>query len=66
MKPAALVATLFLCAIVVLHVLRLTFQVQVTAGNVVVPMWVSVPAVLLPGALALWLWREQRRRTNRR
>ena len=60
MKPAALVATLFLCVIVVLHVLRLTFQVQVTAGNVVVPMWVSVPAVLLPAALALWLWREQR------
>ncbi len=60
MKPAALVAALFLCAIAVLHVLRLTFQVQVTAGNVVVPMWVSVPAVLLPSTLALWLWREQR------
>ena len=60
MKPAVLVATLFLSAVAVLHVLRLVFQVQVTAGSVTVPMWPSVLAVLGPGALAVWLWREQR------
>ena len=56
----ALIATLFLSAVAVLHVLRLVFQVQVTAGSVTVPMWPSVLAVLGPGALAVWLWREQR------
>ena len=60
MKPAALIATLFLSVVAVLHVLRLVFQVQVTAGSVTIPMWASVLAVLGPGALAVWLWREQR------
>ena len=59
MKPAALVATLFLTVVAILHVLRIVFQVEVTAGAVVVPMWASVLAVLGPGALAYWLWREQ-------
>ncbi len=60
MKPAALVTTLVLCAIAVLHVLRLVLQVEINAGTVVIPMWASVPAVLCAGALAFWLWREQR------
>ena len=46
MKPAALVTTLVLCAIAVLHVLRLVLQVEINAGTVVIPMWASVPAVL--------------------
>ena len=60
MKPAALVATLFLSLVAVLHVLRLLFQVQFTLGSTEIPMWVSVLAVLGPGAIAVWLWREQR------
>jgi hypothetical protein len=60
MKPAALAATVFLSLVAVLHVLRLLFQVQVTAGNTEISMWASVLAVLGPGALAVWLWREQR------
>ena len=60
MKPAALLTTLLLCAIAVLHALRLIFQVQVTAGSVAIPMWASMVAVLAAAALALSLWREQR------
>ena len=60
MKPAALLTSLLLCAIAVLHALRLIFQVEVSIGGVVFPMWSSVIAVLVLGALALWLWREQR------
>ncbi len=52
MKPAALVATAFLTVVAVLHVLRLVFQVEVTAGAVVIPMWASVFAVLGTGAQA--------------
>ncbi len=61
MKPAALLTTFLLCAIAVLHVLRLIFQVQISAGSVAIPMWASVVAVPVAGALALGLWRDQRR-----
>ena len=60
MKPAALLITLLLSAIAVLHVLRLVFQVEVSIGGVVFPMWSSVMAALVVGALVLLLWREQR------
>ncbi len=60
MKPATLVATLFLSAIAVLHVIRLVFQVEIDVNGAVIPMWASVVATLAVGALALWLWREQR------
>ena len=60
MKPAALVTTLFLLLVAVLHVLRLVFRVEITAGGAEIPMWASVAGVVGPGALALWLWREQR------
>ena len=61
MKPAALVATMFLSLVAVLHVVRLILLVPVTAGGIEVPLWASVLAALGPGALALWLWREQRK-----
>lgn len=60
MKPAALVTTLFLVLVSLLHVVRLLFQVPVTAGSTEVPMWASALAVIGPGVLAVWLWREQR------
>ena len=60
MKPAALLITLLLSAIAVLHVLRLVFQVEVSIGGVVFSMWSSVIAALVVGGLALLLWREQR------
>ncbi len=59
MKPAAKVTTLFLGLLAVLHVARLLFQVEVVAGDLTIPMWDSVLAVLGAGALATWLWREQ-------
>ncbi len=61
MKPAALVATLLLSVVAMLHLLRLLLQLQFTVGGTEIPMWASVPAVLGPGALAVWLWREQRK-----
>ena len=60
MKPAALTATLFLSLIAVIHLLRVIFQVPVTAGGTEFPMSVSVFGALAIGALAVWLWREQR------
>ncbi len=60
MKPAALVAVIFLAVVALLHVVRLAFQLEVMVGATLVPLWASAFAVLGPGALAIWLWREQR------
>jgi len=60
MKSAALMAVLFLSVVALLHVLRLIFQLQITVGSTEIPMWASVLAVIGPGALAVWLWKEER------
>jgi hypothetical protein len=60
MRPAALVAVIFLGLVALLHIIRLALQVEVVVGGVSIPAWPSVFAVLGPGALAIWLWRERR------
>jgi len=62
MKPATLLATLFLGLVCVGHLLRLVFSVQVTAGSFRVPMWMSAVAFVFTGVLALALWLENRPR----
>ncbi len=61
MKPAVLIAVLFLSLVALGHLLRLIFQVPVTVGTLVIPMWFSILGFLGPGALAAWLCYEQRR-----
>jgi hypothetical protein len=61
MKPAALVATIFLAVVCLGHILRLALNIEVTAAGAVVPMWISVLAVAFTGGLAIMLWRERRR-----
>lgn len=60
MKPAALVATIFLALIALAHVLRVALRVQVTVGGTDLPMWMSVVACIFTGGLAIVLWRENR------
>lgn len=62
MKPAAIVGIIFFSVIALLHLLRLIFGVAIIIGATEVPMWASVFAVIGPGALAAWLWHEQRPR----
>jgi hypothetical protein len=59
MKPAPLIAVILFSLVAIAHALRLVLQIEVTAGGAVVPMWVSVLGVLVPGGVALMLWREQ-------
>lgn len=59
MKPAASLAVILLGLVALLHALRLALQLEIVVGGALVPMWVSVFGVLVPGALAIWLWREQ-------
>jgi hypothetical protein len=62
MKPASVLATLFLGLVSVGHLLRLVLQVEVTAGSLRVPMWMSLVACVFTGGLAVALWLENRRR----
>ena len=60
MKPATRLAALLLTLVALGHLLRLLFRTEVVVSGTVVPMWVSVPGILVPLALAIGLWRERR------
>jgi len=61
MKPAALVAVIFLALVALGHLVRVALRLQVTVGGTDVPMWMSVVACIFTGGLAIMLWRERRR-----
>jgi hypothetical protein len=58
MKPASLIAALVFSLVAIAHLIRLIFQVEVLVGGAATPMWVSVVGLIVPGALAVALWRE--------
>lgn len=60
MKPSAIVTVTFLSLVSLAHLMRFVLQVNITVKTFMVPMWVSLVAFLAVGALALWLWREER------
>lgn len=60
MKPIATITIVLLTAVAAAHALRLVFGVELIVGSTVMPMWVSVVGALVPGALAVLLWRESR------
>jgi hypothetical protein len=62
MKPATLVATIFLFVIAIMHLVRLFFQVELTVNGAMVPMWLSIFGFLFTASLAIMMWRENWRR----
>jgi hypothetical protein len=58
MKPITNLAIAIFILIAVMHLMRLVFGWGVTLNGLVIPMWVSVMALLIAGALAYFLWRE--------
>jgi len=58
MRPASSIGALLFSFFAIAHLLRLIFQVQVLVGGATLPMWVSVAGVIVPGALAVALWKE--------
>jgi len=59
MKLGSTLAMILMLLVAIAHALRLVFQVDITAGTVVVPAWVSVVGIVVPAAIALLLWRER-------
>ena len=60
MKIASLIAAIIFGLVSVAHLLRLIFRVQVTICAIAVPIWLSVLGFIFAGALAVWLWLENR------
>lgn len=61
MKPFSTIAAVIFSILSLAHLLRLYFQWEIIVNGFIVPQWVSVPASILPGALAYMLWREARK-----
>jgi hypothetical protein len=58
MKPASLIAALLLALVALAHLARLILQTEVLVAGATIPMWVSVVGFIVPGLLAVALWRE--------
>jgi len=61
MKPASLVATIFIALIAITHLLRLVLHIEVTVNGSPVPMWISLVALVFTGGLAVLLYLESQR-----
>lgn len=61
MKPFTTVAIVVFALIAFMHVLRLVLGWEVTVNGIVIPMWVSVPGLVIAAGLAWMLWHENLR-----
>lgn len=59
MKTGSRLAMLLLLLVAIAHLLRLIFNMPITAGDWVVPQWVSVAGVIVPGGITWLLWKER-------
>ena len=59
-RPASFVAAIVFWLIAIAQLLRVLLRVRVVAGGVEIPLWISALAVVVLGALGIWLWREAR------
>ena len=57
-RPFTMLAALIFLAMALIHAYRLMTHFQVVLGSHVIPMWVSWLGIIVPGILALMLFRE--------
>lgn len=58
MKPFTTIAVAIFSLIAVVHLLRLFFHWEIMINGVIIPVWVSIPGLIITGVLAFMLWRE--------
>jgi hypothetical protein len=56
-----MIAALIFLVMALIHAYRLMTHFQVVFGSHVIPMWVSWLGIIVPGILALMLFREAKR-----
>jgi len=59
-KPFTILAAIIFAIIALAHLYRLFTYFQIIAGSHTIPMWVSYAGVIIPGILAVMLFRESR------
>ena len=58
MKTGTLLAIVLFALVALAHLLRLIEGTEILLGGTVVPQWVSVVGVVVPGLVAWLLWKE--------
>ena len=61
MKPFTTIAVALFTLIALVHLLRLFTGWEVVVVGYVVPVWFSLPGLIIAGGLAVMVWREARR-----
>ena len=59
-RPFTLIAALIFTCMALLHVYRLFTAFQIIVGSHTIPMWISYLGIIVPGLLAIMLFREAR------
>ena len=59
-RPFTTIAALIFACIALIHVYRLLTDFQIILGSHTIPMWMSYVGILVPGFLAIMLFREAR------
>ena len=59
-RPFTLIAATLFGLMAVLHAYRLVTHFQIVAGSHMLPLWLSIVAIVVTGILAVGLYRESR------
>jgi hypothetical protein len=60
-RPFTLIAAILFALMALAHAYRLVTHFQIMAGSHMLPMWLSIVAILVTAILAAGLFREARR-----
>ncbi len=58
MKPFTTIAVIVFAVMALVHLVRLFTGWEVIIAGYVVPVWFSLPALIVTGGLAFMIWRE--------
>lgn len=61
MKPFALISAMLFAIVALAHLVRIVQGWEILVDDVSIPVWVSVVGVVVPGGLAIMLYRESKR-----
>jgi hypothetical protein len=60
-RPSVTIVAALLLIVAVLHLIRLFYHTNIMVNTANLPVWASLPALIVTGGLAIWLWMENRR-----
>jgi hypothetical protein len=60
-KTSTVVTVVFLAIISLVHLLRIILQWKVTVNTAEIPISASIAACIITAALAIWVWRENKK-----